>query len=70
MTTKINPKHKTYEPQELKVLFDALNNAPSYLSKRYVLKHMLGWSDEELKLNLHMLQEEADAKKHIGAKGY
>ena len=52
------------------MLFEALNNAPSYLSKRFILKHMVGWSDEDLKLNLQMLQEEADAKKQIGAKGY
>lgn len=52
------------------MLFEALNNAPGYLSKRFVLKHMLGWSDADLKLNLQMLQEEADAKKQIGAKGY
>ena len=70
MTTKTTIKSKTYTPEELKMLFEALNNAPSYLSKRFVLKHMVGWSDEDLKLNLQMLQEEADAKKQIGAKGY
>lgn len=70
MTTKTTHKPKTYEAHELKMLFEALNNAPSYLSKRFVLKHMLGWSDADLKLNLQMLQEEADAKKQIGAKGY
>ena len=70
MTTKTTIKSKTYTPDELKMLFEALNNAPSYLSKRFVLKHMVGWSDEDLKLNLQMLQEEADAKKQIGAKGY
>jgi hypothetical protein len=59
-----------YKPEEIKLLFEALQNMPSYLSKRFVLKNMLGWTDEQLKLNLQMLQEEADAKKQIGAKGY
>ena len=70
MSTKSTNKHQTYDVVELKLLFEALNNAPSYLSKRFILKHMMGWSDEDLKLNLQMLQEEADAKKQIGAKGY
>lgn len=70
MTTKNTDKPKTYTPADLKMLFDALNTAPSYLSKRYILKHMLGWSDADLKLNLQMLQEEADVKKQLGAKGY
>ena len=70
MTTKPRNNYTTYAPEELKMLFEALNNAPSYLSKRFILKHMVGWSDEDLKLNLQMLQEEADAKKQIGAKGY
>jgi hypothetical protein len=70
MTTKTSAKLKTYDAQELKLLFEALNQAPSYLSKRFILKHLMHWSDEDLKLNLQMLQEEADAKKQIGAKGY
>jgi hypothetical protein len=70
MTTKTNSKLKTHDVVELKILFEALNQAPSYLSKRFILKHLMGWSDEDLKLNLQMLQEESDAKKQIGAKGY
>lgn len=70
MTTKSTPKRKTYDASELKLLFEALNQAPSYLSKRFILKNLMGWSDEDLKLNLQMLQEESDAKKQIGAKGY
>lgn len=70
MTTKTSAKLKTYDVVELKLLFEALNQAPSYLSKRFILKNLMGWSDEDLKLNLQMLQEESDAKKQIGAKGY
>jgi len=57
-----------HTPEELKILFEALNSAPSYLSKRFILKHMLGWTDEDLKTNLTFIQEEA-ANRTIGMKG-
>lgn len=63
MTTKNNSTTMTYTPQDLKVLFEALNSAPSYLSKRYILKHMLGWTDEQLKQNMNMIEEEQSFKK-------
>ena len=67
--TKKNPAtDKTYSPEELKVLFEALNSAPSYLSKRFILKNMVGWTDEDLRLNMTMIDEEA-AMKRIGNKG-
>jgi hypothetical protein len=53
----------TYTPAELKVLFEALNSAPSYLSKRFILKNMLGWSEEQLKQNMSMIEEEQSLKK-------
>lgn len=59
-----------YNPEELKTLFDALNHAPSYLSKRFVLKHMLGWTDEQLKQNQTMVEEEQALKKMGKAGGY
>ena len=59
-----------YSPTELKVLFEALNTAPSYLSKRYVLKHMLGWTDEQLKQNMSMIEEEQSLKKMGKTGGY
>lgn len=62
-------KPRTYEPQELKLLFEALQNMPSYLSKRFVLKNMLGWSEEDLKTNMQMLQEEYTIQK-TGQRGY
>ena len=60
-------KH-TYTPADLKTLFEALNSAPSYLSKRYILKHMLGWSEEDLKINMLLMEEEANMKK-LGQRG-
>jgi hypothetical protein len=70
MTTKTTPSRKTYEPQELKTLFEALNSAPSYLSKRYILKHMLGWSDDDLRQNMTMIEEEQQQKRMGKTGGY
>jgi hypothetical protein len=68
MTTKNTQTNKTYTPQELKILFEALSIMPSYLSKRYVLKHMLGWSDDDLRQNITMMDEEANMKR-LGQRG-
>lgn len=60
-TFAVNPqpiKTTFYTPDELKILIDALNLAPSYLSKRFILKHLCGWSDEFIQLNARMKQEE------------
>lgn len=67
MTTK---NTKTYSPQDLKVLFEALNSAPSYLSKRYILRHMLGWSEEDLKTNMALIEEEQNLKRMGKTGGY
>jgi hypothetical protein len=61
---------KTYSPQDLKVLFEALNSAPSYLSKRYILRHMLGWSDEDLRTNMALIEEEQNLKRMGKTGGY
>jgi hypothetical protein len=70
MTTKKETANKTYTPAELKVLFEALHIAPNYLSKRYVLKHMLGWTDEDLKNNMNMIEEENNLRKMGKTGGY
>lgn len=67
MSEKIT-KMKTLDPQELKTLFDALNSAPSWLSKRFILKHMLGWTDEHLRTNMALRDEELQQQK-MGNKG-
>jgi hypothetical protein len=69
MNTEKNPHTgQTYTPDELKILFEAMNQTPSYLSKRFVLKHLLGWSDDALKINMQMMEEENNMRK-IGQKG-
>jgi hypothetical protein len=47
-----------YSPTDLKTLVDALNGAPSYLSKRFILKWLCGWTDEMIETNMRMKQEE------------
>ena len=58
MATKISQTNTHYNPSDLKVLVDALNGAPSYLSKRFVLKYLCGWSDDMLAENMRMKSEE------------
>lgn len=57
-TKKISPKY--YTAEELKCLFDALNSAPSYLSKRFILLHMVGWDEEKLRLNMQLVEQEKE----------
>lgn len=62
-------KSKIYEPQELKILVDALNAAPAYLSKRFILRHLCGWSDDMIRANMEMKMEEEQQMK-IGDKSW
>lgn len=57
-----------YSPQELKTLFEALNQTPGFLSKRFVLKYMCGFSEESIKENSSMIEEENNLRKQ-GFKG-
>ena len=50
-------------PLELKTLFEALTMAPSYMSKRFILTEMLGWSDEMVAKNMKLRQEEQQMEK-------
>ena len=61
-------KIRVYEPSELKTLFEALNTAPAWLSRRFVLKNMLGWTDDDLKQNALLVDEET-AQRKMGNKG-
>jgi hypothetical protein len=63
MTTKTTTKTPRYTPEELKILVDALNGAPSYLSKRFILIHLCGWSDDLVKENMRMRIEEKQQEK-------
>lgn len=52
-----------YTPEELKILVDALNGAPAYLSNRFILKHLCGWTDEMIETNMKLKQEELQQQK-------
>jgi hypothetical protein len=48
---------------ELKTLFDALNTAPQWMSKRFILKNYCGWDDASIQENASMrLEEEQQTK--------
>lgn len=49
---------KTYEPQELKILFEAMQIAPSWMSKRFIMKELLGWDDKRIQENANLRNEE------------
>lgn len=53
-----NKTWRMYTPEELKILVDALNGAPSYLSKRFILKQLCGWTDEMLEENAKLKKQE------------
>jgi len=63
-------KTTALSPSELKIVFEALNMAPSYLSRRFVLRELLGWSDELIATNANLRREEEQAQKtgnNVGA---
>ena len=62
-------KKATYAPSDLKTLFEALAIAPSYLSKRFILKHLVGFTDEELKTNITLVDEETQQRKISNGRG-
>jgi hypothetical protein len=49
---------KAYTPDQLKTLFEAINMAPAWLSKRFVMKNLCGWTDEQIAENARLKQEE------------
>lgn len=54
---------KLYSPEELKILVDALNGAPAYLSKRFILKYLCGWTDTMIETNMKLKNEETQQQK-------
>lgn len=60
-------KDTTMSPQDLKTLCEALNIAPQWLSKRFILKKCCGWTDEDISINANMRLEE-DQQSKIGNK--
>lgn len=50
-------------PTELKTVFEALQIAPSYLSKRFIMTELLGWSDDVMAKNVKLRNEEISMEK-------
>jgi hypothetical protein len=52
-----------YDPQELKTLFEAMSIAPGYLSKRFIMRELCGWTEKMINDNASLrLEEEQQAK--------
>jgi hypothetical protein len=50
-------------PSDLKTLFEALNIAPAWISKRFILKYYCAWTDQDIQDNANQrLEEEQQAK--------
>ena len=50
-------------PNDLNTLFEALNIAPAWISKRFILKHYCAWTDQQISENANMrLDEEQQMK--------
>jgi len=54
-----------YTPQELKTLMEAIGMAPSWMSKRFIMQELCGWSEARIKLNAQLKTEE-DNQSQIG----
>jgi hypothetical protein len=63
---KKNPGN-SIQPAELKCLFEALNIAPQWISKRFILEHYCGWSEQDIQRNATLRSEEEQQSK-IGNK--
>ena len=57
----------TMAPADLKLLFESLNIAPSWISKRFLLEHYCGWSEADIQRNATLRNEEEQQSK-IGNK--
>lgn len=53
--------------EELKTLFEALNIAPQWMSKRFILKKYCGWTDNDINTNAQLRVDEENQLK-IGNK--
>lgn len=57
------PSSAIYTPEELLTVFQALTIAPSYLSKRFIMYQLLGWSDDIIAQNVKLRQEEINQER-------
>ena len=53
-----------YTADELETLFRAVSSAPSYLSRKFILKVLCGWTDDMLDTNLKMRADESVATRN------
>ena len=63
MATKKEQEVGTLTASELKTFMEALQIIPAYLSKRFVLQELCGWTPEMIERNIKMVTEEHNAKK-------
>lgn len=56
--TDDNNESLAYSPQDLKTLFEAFQMAPSWLSKRFIMKELCGWNDAAIEQNVKLMTEE------------
>jgi hypothetical protein len=54
-----------YTPDELKTLMEAINLAPGWMSKRFIMQELCGWSEARIKLNAQLKTEE-DNQSNVG----
>lgn len=66
MATK-SDTNRTYDPQELKTLFEAIQIAPSWMSKRFIMQELCGWDESRITRNVTLRNEE-DQQSKIGNK--
>ena len=62
-----NDGRGVYDPGDLKTLFEAIQIAPSWMSKRFIMKELLGWDDKRINENARLRTEEEQQVK-IGNK--
>lgn len=61
----------TYTPEQMKTLFEALNMAPSWMSKRFIMRELCGWSDEKIAENVMLrTEEETQSQRNNKIGGY
>ena len=50
--------NQKYTPEELKTLMEAINIAPSWMSKRFIMQELLGWTEDTVAKNAQLKTEE------------
>lgn len=65
MATENTNKRTTHiiDPHTLKTIFETISIAPTWLSKRFIMTELLGWTDEMVAKNVKLKQEEINADK-------